>query len=217
MKKLFCFLLLLPAACLNAQIGVKAGINFANITNASSVNGSSRSGFHVAVFLAPPSQSVMGSRTELSFSRQGFNYGTGTNGGNVGLDYLTLGQYMSIRATKYIRILLGAQTSYLLNAKVDSSQASSGTGGYGKIMDYYNKIDVGYGGGLEIHPVSGFLIGAKFSISLSNLYKGYSSGNPGEAPSFVPTVNVRNNLFQIFAGWEFGKQESKKKKKEVNQ
>jgi hypothetical protein len=24
-------------------------------------------------------------------------------------------------------------------------------------------------------------------------------------PSFIPTVDVKNNLFQIFAGWKFGK------------
>jgi hypothetical protein len=37
-------------------------------------------------------------------------------------------------------------------------------------------------------------------------------------PSFIPKVNVKNNLFQIFAGWQFGKQsKSSKKKKSAGQ
>ena len=52
-----------------SQIGLKAGLNFANVTKASSINNSSRSGFHLGLFLAPSSKSIIGSRTELIFSR----------------------------------------------------------------------------------------------------------------------------------------------------
>jgi Outer membrane protein beta-barrel domain len=201
-----------------AQIGVKAGLNFANITKASSINSSSRSGFHAGLFLAPPSQSVMGYRTELIFSRQGFNYGTGTSSGQVNLDYVTLPQYMTISITKYFQIQLGGQMSFLVNAKADSSNdAGSGSSSFGKVMNYYNKFDYGYGGGIEIHPVGGLLIGARVCISLSSLYKSYSYTSPGETPSFVPTIDVKNNLFQVFAGWKFGQTGDKKKKKEPEQ
>ena len=198
-----------------AQIGLKAGLNFANVTNASSINSSSRSGFLAGIFLAPPSKGVLSSCTELIFSRQGYNFKNGANTGNVNLDYILLSQLMSINITKYFSIQLGAQMAFLINAKADSSTStgSSGSNPYGKIMDFYNKFDYGFAGGIEIHPYKGLLIGARFNISLGNLYKMSSATDStySAPPSFIPKVDVKNNVFQIFTGWTFGNKSSKKK------
>jgi hypothetical protein len=192
-------------------IGVKAGLNFANVTKASSINNSSRTGFHAGVFMAPPSKGIISSRTELIFSRQGYNYKSGSTTGNVNLNYLMLPQYMAINITKYFQIQLGGQMAILLNAKADSSTSgtSSGMPG-GQIMDFYNRFDYGYGGGIEIHPAAGLLIGARINISLGDMYK---QPEPGETPSFIPSVNVKNNVFQAYLGWQFGKEKDDKKKK----
>lgn len=191
-----------------AQIGLKAGLNFANITNASSINSSSRSGFHAGIFLSPPTKGVISSRTEIIFSRQGYNYKSSTNTGNVNLDYIVLPQYMAINISKYFQIQFGGQMAYLLNAKVDSTTSTGSTGN--SILDLYNRFDYGFGGGIEIHPVRGLIIGGRVNISLGGLYK---EPKPGEQPSFIPDIDAKNNLFQLFAGWMFGKQSSSKKKK----
>ena len=214
MKKFFVIILVALPVFGFSQVGVKAGLNFANVTKASSINNSSRSGFHVGLFLAPPSKGIMGYQTEVIFSRQGYNYKTGTNTGDVTLDYIMLPQYMSINITKYLSIQFGGQMAFLINAKADSSNNSGGTANpYGELMDYYNKFDYGYEAGIEVHPVSALVIGARFNISLNELYnpESFSSGTP---PSFIPEVDVKNNLFQIFAGWKFGKQSTSNKKKE---
>jgi hypothetical protein len=110
---------------------------------------------------------------------------------------------MTINITKYFQIQFGGQMAFLINAKADSTNSTGGSSNpYGKMMDYYNKFDFGYGGGIEVHPFSGLLVGARLNISLTNLYK---TPEPGQDPSFIPTVDVKNNLFQIFAGWKFGK------------
>ncbi len=196
-----------------AQFGIKAGLNFANISNASSINSSSRSGFHAGLFLAPPSRGILGSRTELIFSRQGYNYQTSTNTGNVNLDYIMMPQYMSINITKFVSIQFGAQMAYLLNAKVDSSSGtgSSTSSDQNKFMELYNRFDYGYGGGVEIHPVSNLLIGARMNVSLGKLYKDPSAYTSPTPTSFFPKVDVKNNLFQVFAGWRFGKTPAKTK------
>jgi hypothetical protein len=206
-KNLIPLLLMLPIYSFS-QVGFKAGANFANVSNASSINNSSRTGFHAGVFLAPPSKSIISSRTELIFSRQGYDYKSGTKTGNVNLDYIMLPQYMSINITKYFSLQFGAQMAFLLNAKVDSSNGGGSSSGGGKIMDLYNRFDYGYGGGVEIHPVSGLLIGARINISLGKLYKDAQSG---QMPSFS-SIDLKNNVFQLFAGWRFGKQSSSKKK-----
>jgi len=48
------------------------------------------------------------------------------------------------------------------------------------------------------------LIGARINISLGGLYKDFTNPTPGTTPSFVPKVDVKNNVFQVFAGWKFG-------------
>lgn len=197
---LLCLFLAAPVIYFG-QIGIKAGLNFANVTNASSINSSSRTGFHGGLFLAPQTKGVIGSHTELIFSRQGYNYKTSTNTGNVNLDYIMLPQFMTINITKYFQIQLGAQMSYLLNASVDSS-ANTGNATADRIMDLYNRFDYGFGGGVEVHPVSGLLIGARMNISLGELYKDPAAMAGG---SFIPKVDVKNNVFQVFAGWRFGK------------
>jgi hypothetical protein len=186
-------------------IGIKAGLNFANVTNASSINGSSKTGFHAGIFLAP-GHSVLGSRTELLFSRNGYKYSSGTANGSVNLDYILLAQMMAIHITRYFEIDLGGQTGYLLNAKADSSQPSTGNASADKLLSFYNRFDFGFGGGAEVHPIMGLIIGARYNISLTNLYKQSYQGNGTTPPSFIPNtsgINFKNNVVQLYLGYKF--------------
>ncbi|MEP7373557.1 MAG: porin family protein [Chitinophagaceae bacterium] len=211
MKKIiFCLLLMIPF-CVFAQIGIKAGLNFANVTNAKSINSSSSTGFHAGILLAPPSQKIFGFRTELTYSKQGYDYKSGTNSGTVDLNYIMSSNLTCINITKYFQIQFGAQMAYLLNAKVDSTtNTSTGNPQVDKIMNLYNRFDYGFAGGVEVHPVGGLLIGARANISLGSLYKDAQSG---QMPSFS-NIDIKNNVFQVFVGWRFGKQPESSKKKD---
>ena len=195
MKKIIVTILLLSPFLLHAQFGFKAGINFANVSGRSSFNSNSRSGFHAGVVMAPTSKQIISSRTELIFSRQGYDYKTSTNTGEVNLDYIQLGQMMSVNITKYFSVMLGAQTAYLINAKVDSTNNSSGNSS--GIMDLYNRFDYGYAVGAEVHPYKGLLIGARYNVSLNKLYESMSTG---QMPSFS-SEDAKNNVVQVYAGW----------------
>jgi hypothetical protein len=209
MKKLILCFLLIPPCLLSAQIGFKVGVNFANVTGASSINNNSRTGFHAGL-LWGSSKGIIGFRTELLFSRQGYDYKTSTNTGSVNLDYVMMPQSMSINITKYFSLMFGAQAAFLLNAKVDSvKESGTGNGSMDKIMDLYNRFDYGFGAGVEIHPIGGLLIGAKINISLGKLYKDAASG---QMPSFS-SLDIKNNLFQVFTGWRFGGKSKKNEKK----
>jgi len=81
-----------------------------------------------------------------------------------------------------------------------------GMGGtYGKILDFYNRLDYGVGGGIEVHPFMGLQIGARVNFSLNSLYKNPDSYSSDTQPSFIPSVDVKNNVIQIYVGWRFGK------------
>src|SRR5436305_8072528 len=99
MKSLFIILIVSIPFLVHAQICVKAGLNFTDVTNVSSVNHHSSSGFNVGVFYTTPYTSIIGSKTELVFSRQGYNYETNSVTGNVNLDYIMLPTYMCINIT----------------------------------------------------------------------------------------------------------------------
>lgn len=208
MKKLLLYALLISPFSLMAQFGIKAGLNFANVTKASSINNSSKTGFHAGILMGSASAKIFGFRTELTYSKQGYDYKAGANTGNVNLDYIMSTNLTCINITKYFQLQFGAQMAYLVNAKVDSNTTSTGNAQVDKMMDLYNRFDYGFAGGIEIHPVSGLLIGARANISLGSLYKDAQSG---QMPSFS-SIDLKNNVFQVFVGWRFGKQASSKKK-----
>lgn len=209
MKKMMACLLTLLPFVLFAQIGIKGGLNFARVSKASEINAGSRSGFHIGLFLAPVSKKIISSRTEVLFSRQGYDYKTSSNTGNVNLDYIQLGQLMSINITKYISLMLGAQTAYLLNANVDSSNnANTGNAYANGIMDLYNRVDYGYALGVEVHPVMGLIVGVRYNVSLAKVYKDIQNF---QKPSFT-SEDAKNNVVQVSVGWRFGTQNNKSKK-----
>src|SRR5688572_2643824 len=117
MKIIIIYLFLLSPVLTFAQIGAKVGLNFANVTNASSINSETRTGYHLGVFLAGSSKTILSSRTEILYSRQGYNFSTNENTGVVDLSYLMLPQFMAINITKFVQLQLGGQIAYLLNAK----------------------------------------------------------------------------------------------------
>jgi hypothetical protein len=210
MKKiLFCVLLMIPCWGFT-QIGAKAGLNFANVTNASSINNSSRTGWHAGILLGSSFQKILGYRIELAYSKQGYDYSSGATKGNVGLNYITSSELLTIGITRYFQVQAGFQLAYLLNAKADSTNNIAGLpGSYTKILDFYNRLDYGFAGGIEIHPFGGLLIGARVNISLSKLYK---DAGTGQSNSFSG-IDLKNNVFQLSAGWRFGKSATAAKKK----
>lgn len=184
--------------------GLKGGINFAKVTNASSINTSNRSGFHVGGFYSPGSgKQVLGYRSETIYSKQGYDFKSGSTSGTVSLDYIIMPNLMTINITKFVQLQVGGQVAFLLNAKADSSVNGGSSNPYQSVMDYYNRFDYGFAGGIEIHPIAGLLIGARLNISLNDLYEQQPQGM---YPAFIPNtsdVNLKNNVFQVFVGYIF--------------
>jgi opacity protein-like surface antigen len=207
MKKITILIVLFCPVILTAQIGIKAGVNFAKVSSTADINSSRQSGFHAGIFLAPPSKKIISSKTEFLFSRQGYNYKTNSSTGNIKLDYFTQAQFICINLTKFVQLQFGAQTAILLSASADTTKTSGTANPYGKIMDLYNRFDYGYALGAEIHPVAGLTIGARYNVSLAKVYKDIQNL---QKPSFT-SEDAKNNVVQLSVGWRFGKSEKKKK------
>lgn len=187
-------------------LGFKAGYNFAKVTGASQVNAQNASGFHAGAFYSPGSTQKKGRgfRTEIIYSRQGYDFAKGNTTGTVQLDYILLPQLATFNITKFVQIQAGAQIAFLINANADSSVNDGSSNAYNRVADYYNKIDYGFAGGIELHPVAGLMIGARYNISLANANKEITPGVP--YPTFIPNLegsNLKNNVLQLFVGWRF--------------
>jgi hypothetical protein len=159
------------------------------------------------LFLDPSSKSILGSRTELLYSHQAYNFANGNTTGTNYLDYIMLAQLMVINITHFFQIQVGTQIGYLLSAKTDSNKVSTGYAQADAALSYYNRFIFGFSGGLEVRPFMGIIAGARYNLSLTNLYKipdvNSSSQTP---PSFIPStsdVNFKNNLIQVYVGYRF--------------
>jgi hypothetical protein len=167
------------------------------VSNASSLNSSTASGFLLGAWLGGKKK-LLNYRMELLFSRQGYDYKTSTNTGTVNLDYLLIPQLVTLNFGKYFSIQGGGQLAFLLNANVDSSGGN--TNPYGDLMDFLNRFDYGLAAGAEIFPFRGLVIGARYTHSLQDLYKSvtYSGGQINFA-----TPDLKTNVIQLYAGWRF--------------
>ncbi len=199
MQRLIFILLCLSPILLNAQIGigVKAGLNFANVSNTAGFSNSSRTGYMIGGYISPKAKKLLGFRSELILSRQGYDYKTNSNTGNVNLDYLLLPQLITLNFTKKFQVHAGGQAAFLLNAKVDSTNGNNS----GSLFDYFNRFDYGLAGGAEVSPISGLFIGARINVSFNSANKEAPPG--GSWPGFIPRLDAKNNVVQLYAGWRF--------------
>ena len=194
--------------------GFRVGLNYAKVSGGSdSVQYHYKPGLMIAVFLAPPSSGVIGYKSELLYSRQGFDY-TNPNGttGTVSNDYLMVPQMMTINITKFVQLQAGAFAGYLLNTK-DSNIPKTTTGNDPSrtMLDLMNRFDYGAAAGIEIHPFKGMILNARYNMGFAKLYKEQSDiaqTNPTPVPSFNPlakyeNIDTKNAVIQLSVGYRF--------------
>ncbi|MGN6294077.1 MAG: porin family protein [Chitinophagaceae bacterium] len=208
---IFCCMLSLVAKAQDQPkrgIGLKAGLNFINVKNLRSIsdaNSSSKTGFMAGAYWAPSGRGVMGYRSELIFSRQGYDFKTTSATGEMMMDYIMLPQLMTFNITKFFQLQAGGQVSFLIRARADSVSSSSAPATPKNAMDYYNKFNYGVAGGLEIKPIAGLIIGGRYNAFFGSLNEQSSSGSIPGLPSFIPTdgKKLKNGLFQLYIGYQF--------------
>ena len=206
MRKILIMLTALPLCVFSQdkiQFGLIGGANFANVTGTSSISRSNSSGYMIGGFIARPSKGIISKRIEFIFSRQGYDYSTNTNTGSVELNYIMMPALIGIKIGKFAFIQGGLQTAYLINAKADTSNPNN-TGQFGgmmNMMSMMNRFNAGAALGFEIYPFKGIIIGARYNIAFNQTYKEMDPNNP--MASFIPDVDVKHNLVQLFLGYKF--------------
>jgi hypothetical protein len=214
MKQLLCLSLVLfkvslscfaqeqnASSAYKAKFGLIGGLNFFSINAIKSADLATRNstGFFAGGYYALPAKRV-GYRSEILFSRQGYNYKTASQTGGVMLDYLVLPQLTTLNITRFFQLYAGAQIAFLLNTKVDSLPGASSVPGPEHANEYFAKTNYGFTGGLEIKPLAGLLVGGRYNLFFNLLHDANAT-----APSYVPKYdgNLKNGLVQLYVGYQF--------------
>ena len=182
-------------------IGLKAGLNFLSLNNGSiEGNIKNNAGFMLGGYYSVPAKHF-GYRSEIVFSRQGYDYRTAQQTGSVKFDYIILPQLMTLNITRFFQLHAGGQMAFLLNAKVDSSANPSSVPNLAKTRDYFSKINYGFAGGVELRPFAGLLIGSRYNLFFNLL----EENNQSTYPPYIPRHNgsLKNGLWQMYLGYQF--------------
>lgn len=188
--------------------GFRVGLNFAKVSSdADSIQYRYKPGLMIAVFLSPHSKGIFGYRTELLYSRQGFEYtDVKGNTGNVSNDYVMMPHMMTINITKFVQVQAGAFAGYLIHSK-NSNAIADNENDHNNYLDIMNRFDYGAAAGLEIHPFKGLVINGRYNMGFAKLYKVRTDNNFSALPnsSFVPFGNIdtKNAVIQLSIGYEF--------------
>jgi hypothetical protein len=166
----------------------------------------------VAVFLSPHTTGIIGYRSELLYSREGFEYTDpkGTHG-TVLNDYLMIPQMMTVNITKYLQLQAGAFAGYLLHTKDSNapSESNDNSDAASIALSLMNRMDYGAAGGIEIHPFKGLILNARYNMGFAKLYKQQSgvqqssSGNYMNYFNPMGNIDIKNAVIQFSAGYSF--------------
>jgi hypothetical protein len=195
MKKLILVLFVLcivSAASAQIQFGVKAGLNFSNLTTSglSFVQGasfSSRTNFNAGVVVSLPLFSSFYLQPELMYSGQGQNTSNPMNKGTIIFNYLSLPVLFKYQHASGIFAQTGPQIGFLLSAKEKAD-------GYAPIdLNECHSIDFSwaFGIGYKLHyiPIG---IDLRYNLGLTNIYKN------------TPGGYAKNSVFQFDIFYLFG-------------
>lgn len=166
------FLVLLLAVCLTIfqataqeaetfKLGVKGGINVANLYTSDESNSDMIAGFNLGVFARLPLSDVMTIQPELYVTTKGasITYNSLFVDGTVkfNLTYLELPVVCIVKLSQHINIQFGPYVSYLVDGKVSNmSNVQLFNFEQNINVNNYNRIDVGLvaGVGVVVHSIT---------------------------------------------------------------
>ena len=185
--------------------GFKAGYNVAMLNGSSSTNFSpnAKNGFTAAAFFSPGARPGLGYRTEIVFSRQGFEFTANGKTSGVTNDYVYMPHFTTFGVGRFLQFQLGGQLGYLLKSSKATPESKSQD-----ITSFSSRLDYGAAGGVEVYPIKHLILGGRYNISFGNAYKRMteqSSTTPSPFPlPFNPDeVKGKNAVINFFVGFRF--------------
>jgi opacity protein-like surface antigen len=208
MKKAILSLALLAGAAgvANAQTGVKYGLkggfNGSTFSGSNSKGSEYKAGFAAGAFLNFGVSDNFSVQPEFLYSQKGASIDNFL--GNSGTTYKQTLGYLDVPIMfrynigedgKGFFVEVGPQGSFLLHQRqfLEDNAGKEIAGSRDTSKDDFNKVAIGYVGGLGYQITSGLQLGLRYTGDFSQVYK-QENGNP----------NLHNSVFQFQVGYAFG-------------
>ncbi len=163
------------------QIGVKAGVNFANQTGGSDFEGISVdkegiTSYHAGLVAELKLLEKFSIQPELLYTTQGATYKNAFSEFKNEMGYIAIPVMAKIYMTKSLSLELGPQASFLVSNKKEFDAADP------------NTFDFSLNAGLGLKVVGGLFVQARYGIVLTEVSK---------------DADFKNSVFQLSAGYMF--------------
>ena len=191
-----------------AQFGVKAGINAAEMTGRDGEASSYKTYYHVGLIFQGNIVGPLSIQPEIQYSQQGGNL-KGTFTGGV-TDYDTKLHYFTVPVLLKLTlgpvfVEAGPQFGVLVNATQNGQvqfSSASGSASYGQadnqtVTDRYKRTDFSVAGGAGL-KFGSLTLGARLVAGLSDI-------NDAKNLTGINDPRLQNRVFQAYAGIQFGK------------
>ncbi|MEJ2005441.1 MAG: porin family protein [Cyclobacteriaceae bacterium] len=176
MKKLNVLVVLLfvcSSAFAQFGLGVKGGLNFANL---SIDDASSRTGFHFGAFAHVPLSENIGIQPEVLFSTQGADI----DNTDVNMSYVNVPVLLRLRLIQILNVHFGPQFGFPTKAKADGED----------ILDNIKDSDISLAFGAGINLPLGLEAGARYNLGVSDI-----------SDSGIDFQDAQHRVFQVYVAW----------------
>lgn len=198
MKKNVLLLTAIAVLCfvnLNAQsveLGVKAGVNFSDITGDDVSSFKGRTAFHIGAVAEIPVSDNFSVQPELLYSAQGSDWEEDFEGelikGSVEADYINVPLMAKYYVAEGFSIEAGPQVGFLISAKDKYESVEE------DIKDDLKGIDFGVNFGIGYKLENGFNLGARYNLGLIDV---------NDNPDYLGDSSYKNSVIQISVGYFF--------------
>lgn len=206
MKKVVCIVVMtmLGLGSLSAQdvkLGVKAGINFSNVSG-DIENSDFKTGLNFGGFAEINLSSKFIFQPEILFSGQGASYkesyGTYSSEETIKLNYLNFPFMVKYALLDKFALEFGPQLGFLLSANANGTETNNG-----EILShdinmkkYLKSIDFGLNFGASFDITKNILIGARYNLGLLNI-------NEDLEDDENENIKIQNSVFSFSVGYRF--------------
>jgi hypothetical protein len=185
----------LASAQAQFAVGIKGGLNFANldVSKSAGENYDSRTGYHAGAF-ALIKLGFIGIQPELIFSRQGSKYTFNSANYDLNYDYINVPVMAKFYLPLGLNLQAGPQFGFLTKAQLKQTAGGSGSQ---DIKSYSKNADVAIGLGAGWDLPFGLTVDARYNLGVSKVNDNSSTSG-----------NVKNRVFQVSVGYKlfkFGK------------
>lgn len=188
-------------------LGVKGGLNFANLNGTSSISSAydNRTGYHFGAYMLVKLTKI-GIQPEVLFSRQGHAYSFNGSSFKDNYDYVSIPVMLKLYLVAGLNLQAGAQFSFLtsaqgsvINASTSSATTSQDLKNFVHNTDF--SVPVGFGWDLPF----GLNIAARYNIGISDVNKLTGSPASTTVTSSMGTTQAKSQVIQVSVGYRLFK------------